>query len=121
MERRTTYLLGVVAAVLTAGVAGAVTDTPALVAGTALGAGIYLIVGVAAPQLVVGYREGDPISLGVGAIAAAVGVGVVVVGQVTSLAGGWFTGALLVVVVGSLLGVAVREFRAGYADAEAGT
>ncbi|MEF8773116.1 MAG: hypothetical protein V5A23_03610 [Halobacteriales archaeon] len=119
MQRRTAYLLGIVAAVVTAGVVGGVPDSAALVAGTALGAGIYVIVGVAAPQLVVSYRDGDPVSRGVGAIAAAAGVGVVVAGQVTSLAGRWFRGALLVVVVGTLFGVGVREFRAGYADAGA--
>jgi len=123
MNERRVVLIGIGSAVLLTGAVTAATGTPALLGLTTAGAAIYLLVGVAGPQLVLGRRD-DAVRTGLGVLAGVAGVAVFLAGRVTgtppSVGGLNFVDVLAVLVAGALLGSAVREFRRGYGDAHSG-
>ncbi|MCU4924400.1 hypothetical protein OB905_00170 [Halobacteria archaeon AArc-dxtr1] len=105
-------------AIVTAGATGLLLGSTATVFGaTPIGIAIYLVVGVALPQYVLSRETGSPAQLGLAALSIAGGVlailGSLALGSATAETG---VGRVLlfVVVLGSVLGAIVREFRAGY-------
>ena len=124
MNERRVVLIGIGSAVLLTGAVSAATGTPALLGLTTAGAAIYLLVGVAGPQLVLGRRDDDAVRTGLGVLAAVAGVAVFLAGRVSgtppTLSGLNFVDVLAVLVAGVLLGSAAREFRRGYSDAHSG-
>ena len=105
-------------AVLLAGIVGHWAGPETVFGGTPLGVGIYLAVGIGAPQLLLGGRRDEPMRLGLGALAIA-GAGAAVIGGhltggVTDPGPTGVSTILAVVIVGVLAGAVVREFRAGY-------
>ncbi len=121
MNEKRILLTGIAVAVLLAGAVSATTGSTALLAATPTGAAIYLVVGVAVPQLLLGRRTGDQTRIALALLASVAGGVVFVIGEFTrtTLAGARFVDVLAILVVGVLLGTAVREFRRGYAEARA--
>jgi len=114
-------LLAPPAAVGVAAAVGAVTDTPAVLGLTPAGAAVYLLVGVALPAVLGRRAGGDPAALGLAALAALAAVAVLALAAVGAAPDGpWLVAVLLVVVVGALVGAAVRSFRAGLAAGRRG-
>jgi len=116
---RTVAVAGVLAAVALTAAVSLATDTPTVVGQTWLGVATYLVVGLALPRLVVGRRAGHDTSLGLGALAAVVGLAVAGYGLATGtlltpLDGSLFVTGLLLLVTGTLVGSAVAAFREGY-------
>jgi hypothetical protein len=114
MEHGRVWALSIAAAAGLAGVVGAATGTPALLAATPAGAGIYLAVGLGVPQLYVGRRTGDKQRLGLGVLAVAAAAVAFVGGSVLD-ARVPLVELLVVVVAGNGLVSTVRAFRQGYA------
>lgn len=122
MTEKRLVLGGIMAAVLLTGSVSAATGTPAVLAQTPVGAAIYLIVGVAVPQLLLGQRGEDAVRTGLGLLAGVAGGVMFVSGlfvEAPLVVGNvGFVDVLAVVVVGVILGTVVREFRRGYAGTD---
>ena len=105
-------------AVVTAGLVGAVTASSAVFGATPVGVGIYLAVGIGLPQYLLYRESGSSLELGLAILAVASAALAVLLGLARGAPhGDWGLGLvtiLLFVVLGNLLGAAVREFRAGF-------
>ncbi|WP_226479429.1 hypothetical protein [Natrinema amylolyticum] len=107
-----------VVAFLLAGLATVVTESPAVLGVTPVGIAIYLSVGVALPQFLLARRYGSTLRLGLASLAAAAAAFVVIASVATGSPNAEWSGGLVailfVIVLGTVLGAGVREFRAGY-------
>lgn len=122
---RDVFLVGscFVLAVSCAAVASAVTASPAVLGITPVGIAIYLLVGVGLPQSLLFRRTGSTFRLGLATLALVGGTTAVIVGVATGSPNaersGGIVAVLLLAVLGSGLGAAVREFRDGYGSSTA--
>lgn len=120
MRGKRIVLGGIAGAILLTGVVSVASGTPAILAQTPTGAAIYLIVGVAAPQLVLGRRSDDAIRIGMGLLAGVVGLTLLLSGlfvEMSILGESTFVNVMAIIVAGIVIGTIVREVRRSYVGA----
>ncbi|WP_227134197.1 hypothetical protein [Halorubellus salinus] len=117
MDGRKVIAVGVVAVCVNA-VLGFVSETATLLAVTPVGILVYLVVGVALPQLAVYRRTASAGALGasvlVGVLSGVVLVAALLDGGLWIDWGSGFATLLLLALLGALLGASGREFVDGY-------
>ncbi|WP_408958152.1 hypothetical protein [Natrinema sp. 74] len=105
-------------AFLFAGIVSVLTESPAVLGTTPVGIAVYLAVGIGFPQFLLSRRDESALQFGLAALAVVGAAVAVIAGVVTGSPNAEWSGGLvailLVVVLGTTLGTAVREFRAGY-------
>ncbi|ELY64422.1 hypothetical protein [Natrinema versiforme] len=110
-----------VAAIVLAGIVGALTESPAVLGITAAGIAIYLAVGIGLPQYLLSRRRGSTLQVGLAVLAIGAAASVVAAGVATGTlhddSGPGFVAILLLVVLGNAVGAGLREFRSGYRSA----